>query len=69
MATEQELALLARLRTDEMVESLAALDEHAWVLARAVLRELAARQNYPMNARTSFPSFLRDQPTKREKTP
>jgi hypothetical protein len=50
-ATEQELALLQRLRRDEMTESLARLDEHAWDLARAVLRELAARQNYPMNSR------------------
>jgi hypothetical protein len=49
--TEQELILLARLRQDAMTESLAALDEHAWALARAVLHELALRRAYPMNTR------------------
>jgi hypothetical protein len=49
--SDMELALLQRLRADEMIESLTRLDEHAWDLARAVLRELAARQNYPMNTR------------------
>jgi hypothetical protein len=58
--SEMELALLQRLRADEMVESLTRLDAHAWDLARAVLRELAARQNYPMNTRK--------QQTQREKT-
>lgn len=50
-ATEQEMALLQRLRRDEMVEFLTGLDEHGWSMARAVLRSLASRRNYPMNNR------------------
>jgi hypothetical protein len=49
--SDMELALLDRLRADAMLESLAALDEHAWCLARAVLHELALRRAYPMNTR------------------
>jgi hypothetical protein len=47
--TEQEMALLQRLRADEMVAFLTGLDEHGWKMARAVLRSLAERRAYPMN--------------------
>jgi hypothetical protein len=50
--TEQEMALLVRLQRDDMVRFLTELDEHGWVLARAVLREIAGRRNYPMNNKT-----------------
>jgi 5S rRNA maturation endonuclease (ribonuclease M5) len=50
--TEQELAMLARLQRDEMVRFLTELDEHGWSMARAVLRSLAERRNYPMNNKT-----------------
>jgi hypothetical protein len=68
-ATEQELILLARLRADEMVESLSRLDEHGWVLARAVLHELALRRMYSMDPRRAGPSVLEKQFRKKEKTP
>jgi hypothetical protein len=51
--SEMELALLDRLRVDQMTESLTLLDEHGWALARAVLHELALRRAYPMNNRKS----------------
>lgn len=47
--TDAEMALFARLQRDEMVRFLTELDEHGWAMARAVLRELAARRKYPMN--------------------
>jgi hypothetical protein len=47
--TEQEMALLQRLRADEMTAFLTELDEHGWSMARAVLRSLAERRAYPMN--------------------
>jgi hypothetical protein len=50
--TEQEMALLARLQRDDMVRFLTELDEHGWSMARAVLRSLAERRNYPMNNKT-----------------
>jgi hypothetical protein len=49
--TEQELALLRRLQADDMVRFLTEMDEHGWALARAVLREISSRKNYPMNNR------------------
>jgi hypothetical protein len=45
------MALLQRLRADEMVAFLTELDEHGWKMARAVLRSLAERRAYPMNNR------------------
>jgi hypothetical protein len=49
--TEQELALFRRLQQDDWIQFLTELDEHGWTLARAVLREIASRRNYPMNNR------------------
>jgi hypothetical protein len=51
IASDLEMALLARLRQDDMIESLTRLDEHGWAMARAVLHELAARRTFPMNNR------------------
>jgi hypothetical protein len=52
-ASDLEMALLARLRQDDMIESLTRLDEHGWAMARAVLHELAVRRTFPMdNPRT-----------------
>ena len=47
--TDAEMALFQRLKRDEMTAFLTELDEHGWVLARAVLKELASRRTYPMN--------------------
>lgn len=49
--TDAEMALFQRLQRDEMVRFLTELDEHGWAMARAVLKELASRKNYPMNNR------------------
>jgi hypothetical protein len=50
--TDAELALFARMKRDEIDRFLTELDEHGWELARAVLREIASRRNYPMNNNT-----------------
>jgi hypothetical protein len=49
--SEQELALLRRLQADDMVKFLTEMDEHGWMLARAVLREISSRRNYPMDTK------------------
>lgn len=49
--TDAEMALFQRLKRDEMTAFLAELDEHGWMMARAVLKELASRKAYPMNNR------------------
>jgi hypothetical protein len=49
--TDAELLLFARMKRDEIDRFLTELDEHGWELARAVLREIASRRNYPMNNR------------------
>jgi hypothetical protein len=49
--TDAELALFARMKRDEIDRFLTELDEHGWTLARAVLKEIASRRNYPMNNR------------------
>jgi hypothetical protein len=51
--TDAELALFARMKRDEIDRFLTELDEHGWILARAVLREIASRRTYPMNNRGS----------------
>jgi NADH pyrophosphatase NudC (nudix superfamily) len=50
--TDAEMALFARMKRDEIDRFLTELDEHGWVLARAVLREIASRRTYPMNNKT-----------------
>jgi hypothetical protein len=41
--TDAEMALFERMKRDEMTAFLTELDEHGWVMARAVLAELARR--------------------------
>lgn len=47
--TDAEEALWRRMERDEINRFLTELDEHGWMMARAVLRELASRKQYPMN--------------------
>jgi hypothetical protein len=49
--TDAEEALWRRMERDDIHRFLTELDEHGWVLARAVLKELASRKTYPMNNR------------------
>jgi hypothetical protein len=51
--TDAELSLFARMKRDEIDRFLTELDEHGWVLARAVLKEIASRKLYPMNNRAT----------------
>jgi hypothetical protein len=53
--TDAEAALFERMKRDEIERFLMELDEHGWMMARAVLKELASRRQYPMNNRSSKP--------------
>jgi hypothetical protein len=59
MLTKQEVDLIQRMRVMDLIRFLTELDEHGWMMARAVLAELASRSTKPKPKNTEEPNERR----------